>query len=246
MLDMNGDGNALDDILRLAGRAVAGDEGVVPAAALAGVHRGVAKTLVDLEGVGERVVLREDARALLRAVDLDSEIVTHVRERRPRGFQFRPCLGVLQIGRQPVIPGIVLVVALIEGACGIAVISLSITYLLTVTGRGGCINKDSVFVRILKMPKAPNTFTPNGDGNNDYFFIQGDEKVANVVIFRVYDRWGELVFETSNTAINIPEQGWDGIFRGQPATSGVYTWYADVLFRDGETIQIRGDVTLLR
>jgi hypothetical protein len=62
----------------------------------------------------------------------------------------------------------------------------------------------------------------------------------------VYDRWGSLVFEGQQLEPNIPEQGWDGIFRGTPAQAGMYTWYADVLFNDGETIQIKGDVTLLR
>jgi gliding motility-associated-like protein len=104
----------------------------------------------------------------------------------------------------------------------------------------------SIEVRKFRRANAPTGFTPNGDGVNDYFFIQGGEKVQEVTIFRVYDRWGTLVYEGQNLEVNIPEQGWDGIYKGQPAAAGTYSWYADILFRDGETIQIKGNVTLLR
>ncbi len=94
----------------------------------------------------------------------------------------------------------------------------------------------SIEVRKFRRANAPTGFTPNGDGVNDYFFIQGGERVQEVTIFRVYDRWGTLVYEGQNLQVNIPEQGWNGIFRGKPVGSGTYSWYADVLYRDGETI----------
>ncbi|MFT5646838.1 MAG: hypothetical protein ACI976_001523 [Aureispira sp.] len=46
--------------------------------------------------------------------------------------------------------------------------------------------------------------------------------------------------------MNVAEQGWDGIYRGSPATSGTYTWYSDVLFKDGQTKQIKGNINLMR
>jgi len=123
-----------------------------------------------------------------------------------------------------------------------------VSYQFTAIDSNGC-RVDSIVIIDVTKPRranAPNAFTPNGDGVNDYFFIQGGTKVEKVTLFRIYDRWGELVFEGSDLEINIPEQGWNGIFRGMPSSSGAYAWYADVLFKDGETIQIKGDVILLR
>ena len=89
-------------------------------------------------------------------------------------------------------------------------------------------------------------FTPNGDGVNDIFYIQGGEKVEKVTTMRVFDRWGDLVFEGTGMEINDIQNGWDGTFKGKPCTSGAYVWYAEVLFKDGETKVLRGDVILLR
>jgi gliding motility-associated-like protein len=123
-----------------------------------------------------------------------------------------------------------------------------VSYLFSAVNEFGC-RVDSIVIIDVNKPRranAPTAFTPNGDGVNDNFFIQGGEKVEEVVVFRVYDRWGELIFEGQNLETNVPEQGWGGNYRGKPCTSGTYTWYADVLFKDDETTQIKGDVILLR
>ena len=123
-----------------------------------------------------------------------------------------------------------------------------VSYLFSAVNEFGC-HVDSIVIIDVTKPRranAPMAFTPNGDGVNDNFFIQGGEKVKFVAIFRVYDRWGELVFEGINLEINNSEQGWNGNYRGKPSTSGTYTWYADILFKDEETTQIKGDVILLR
>jgi gliding motility-associated-like protein len=124
----------------------------------------------------------------------------------------------------------------------------AVQYQFTATNSNGCSVDSIVSIEVTKLRRAnaPTGFTPNGDGVNDYFFIQGGDKVQEVTIFRVYDRWGTLVFEGNNLDINIAEQGWDGVYRGSPATAGTYTWYADVLFKDGETTQIKGSIILLR
>ena len=124
----------------------------------------------------------------------------------------------------------------------------NIQYQFAAINAAGCALDSIVSIEVTKFRRAnaPTGFTPNGDGINDYFFVQGGEKVQEVTIFRVYDRWGTLVFEGQNAQINIPEQGWDGIYKGRPAQAGTYSWYADVLYNDGETIQIKGNVTILR
>ena len=124
----------------------------------------------------------------------------------------------------------------------------AVQYQFTATNSNGCSVDSIVMIEVTKLRRAnaPTGFTPNGDGVNDYFFIQGGAKVQTVTIFRVYDRWGTLVFEGNNSEINVPEQGWNGIYRGRPAPSGTYTWYADVLFKEGHTEQLKGNIILLR
>jgi len=122
------------------------------------------------------------------------------------------------------------------------------TFRVSAVSSLGCLADTTLLVRINKdkIVGAPGGFTPNGDGRNDNFFVQGNEKVTAVHIFRVYDRWGELVFEGLDLTPNDPTQGWDGSFKGEKMNSGVYAWYAEVEYIDGEREVLRGDVTLVR
>jgi gliding motility-associated-like protein len=113
----------------------------------------------------------------------------------------------------------------------------------------GCSLDTQIVVRVEKRRyvNAPTGFTPNGDGVNDRFFVQGEnEKISKVKIFRVYDRWGELVYEIQDVQLNDPQAGWNGLFRDQRMNSGVFAWYAEVEFIDGKVEVFKGDVTLLR
>ena len=85
----------------------------------------------------------------------------------------------------------------------------------------------------------PNTFTPNGDGTNDFFNVVGNAE-ARVVAFRIFNRWGQQVYDNRN-----PAQGWDGTFNGQPQPSEVYFYQIEVQTPDGVWTQ-QGDVTLVR
>ena len=121
-------------------------------------------------------------------------------------------------------------------------------YEFVATNTNGC-KVDSIVIIDVTKPRranAPSAFTPNGDGVNDYFFIQGGAKVQEVTIFRIYDRWGALLYEGQNLEVNVPEQGWDGNYKGKLCNSGSYIWYADVTFKDGLTEQLKGDVLLLK
>ena len=59
--------------------------------------------------------------------------------------------------------------------------------------------------------------------------------------FRIYNRYGKLVFETTD-----PKQGWDGTTNGYPQEQEVYTYYLKVIFADGGYAEDKGNVTLLR
>jgi len=86
---------------------------------------------------------------------------------------------------------------------------------------------------------VPNAFSPNGDGSNDRFRLLA--WCMDKVDFRVYDRWGQLVFETTDW-----KEGWDGNFNGQPAPVGVYVYYVDATNLRGKHFAKQGNVTLIR
>lgn len=94
----------------------------------------------------------------------------------------------------------------------------------------GCIDEDTFI---------PNTFTPNGDGNNDVLFVRGIK--VTELYFAVYNRWGELVFETKDR-----NTGWDGVYKGRPADVGVFGWQLKVKCIGGEEAFKKGNVTLIR
>ncbi len=92
---------------------------------------------------------------------------------------------------------------------------------------------------------VPNTFTPNGDGLNDYFWVSADG-ISTISLFRVYDRWGEKIFEARNIAPNKPELGWDGKYKSQPLTPDVYVYYLEYKCGDNRDIFLKGDISLIR
>lgn len=120
-------------------------------------------------------------------------------------------------------------------------------YYLTATDAAGCSVMDSVLVEVIKNRKvyAPNAFSPNGDGINDYFYLQS-EQPETVLNFQVFNRWGDLVFESANIPTNEPSQGWDGRFRGKPLNNGVYFYLATIRFLDGEVVEFQGMVEVVR
>jgi gliding motility-associated-like protein len=104
----------------------------------------------------------------------------------------------------------------------------------------GIVLKDSVEV-VVRTP-IPNAFTPNGDGINDYFRIIGTppENITKYN-FRIFNRWGQMVFETNNI-----EDAWDGKSGGQYCPPGVYVW--EIFYEDSKKIRVtnHGTVMLLR
>ncbi len=86
---------------------------------------------------------------------------------------------------------------------------------------------------------VPNAFSPDGDGVNELFRAEGTG--IREFTLRVYDRWGELLFETEDLG-----KAWDGTFHGQPAMPGVYVWQLRVKALIGEAYDRMGHVTLIR
>ena len=87
---------------------------------------------------------------------------------------------------------------------------------------------------------VPKAWSPNKDGHNDTLYPI-PVCIREVKFFRVFNRWGQLVFET-----NILYQGWDGIFKGQPQVMDVYTWTLEAIGEDGKFHQKAGNSVLIR
>lgn len=124
----------------------------------------------------------------------------------------------------------------------------SSTYVVTVIDTNGCESSDDILVEVDKNRRAfiPNAFSPNGDGRNDRFIIFGGTGVEEILTFRVYNRWGELVHSAENFAPGDVNAGWDGRFRGQLLNPDVFVYFVEVRFSDGVVFPYKGDVTLLR
>ena len=118
---------------------------------------------------------------------------------------------------------------------------------LTVTDENGCTAREGIQIRVSKdFPLAvPTGFTPNGDNVNDLLLVHGLPGIE-VLQFRVWDRWGELIFEDGGYTVNDPTRGWNGTFRDQPMNGGVYLWQVEALLPDGSTEVVNGQVTLIR
>jgi len=118
------------------------------------------------------------------------------------------------------------------------------TYKVLVSDNTGCM--DSASVRVIVFNSAPEiyvptAFTPNTDGRNDYFQLVA-AGIQHIQIFRVYNRWGQLLFDTPGTH----SQGWDGNFGGKPQPSGTYVWMVRAIDYTGRPISRKGTVTLIR
>ena len=114
-------------------------------------------------------------------------------------------------------------------------------YVLTITYNQHCTASDSARIIVKSNPKffIPNSFTPNGDGNNDVFEIYGED--IKTVVLRVFNRWGEKVFESSNQF-----NGWDGTYKGIIQTPDVFTYDAQITFLDNTKTEQHGSITLIR
>ncbi len=121
-------------------------------------------------------------------------------------------------------------------------------YLAKITDADGCMDTATVRITVNKQRPIyyPNVFTPNSTDDNAGFTGYSGPAGIGMNIFRVYDRWGSLVFEGKNLSLNDPNVGWDGTINGKDAASGVYTWYAVVLFVDDVALEYSGDITVVR
>ena len=120
------------------------------------------------------------------------------------------------------------------------------TYSLTVTDSNGCI--ENYIGSLLNLEDdscddtylfVPNIFSPDGNGVNDVLFVDG--KNIQQVQLMIYNRWGNLVFQSNSVA-----EGWDGNFKGKPVNQGVFVYIVTGRFKDGKDFDQKGTITLIR
>jgi gliding motility-associated-like protein len=133
-------------------------------------------------------------------------------------------------------------------AVPIATIKKNISYMVKVTTAYGCGATDTINIKVFcesTQTFIPNAFTPDGDGVNDILMVRG-KGVVMVKSFRIFNRWGELVFEKSDFPANDPAYGWNGKINGVVGGPDVYVYTAEVMCENGTTFTYKGNVSLIK
>lgn len=129
-----------------------------------------------------------------------------------------------------------------------ATVRNDVVYTVRVTNFYGCSGTDTLVVKAFCKDAQvflPNAFSPDGDGVNDVFMVQGSG-ILRVKTFRVFNRWGELVFEKNEVPPNDARFGWDGRVVGRPPVPDVYVYTVEVLCENGIPFTYKGNVTILK
>lgn len=120
-------------------------------------------------------------------------------------------------------------------------------FILTVTDINGCQSIDSVQIEVLPVRQiyVPTAFSPNGDGVNDVFYLQGKYE-AKIIYLRIFDRWGNQVFQMQNGVLNDPVFGWKGQVTGNHMNTQAYLYTAEIEFADGIRKHLSGEIVAVK
>ena len=122
------------------------------------------------------------------------------------------------------------------------------TYTAEVTNSGGCKSRDNVTIYVICNGAnvfIPNTFSPNGDGTNDIFYPRGSGlfRIKNA---RIFNRWGEVVYDKSDFMPNDISSGWDGTYKGQKLNVDVYVYVIEIMCDNNSLLTFKGNVALIK
>ncbi len=121
-------------------------------------------------------------------------------------------------------------------------------YFVEVKNPGGCKTRDKLTVFVVCNGAnvfIPNTFSPNGDGMNDVFYPRGTG-LFRIKTFRIFNRWGEVVYEKNAFMPNDASAGWNGTHNGQKLTPDVYVYTLEILCDNNSTLTFKGNVALIQ
>jgi gliding motility-associated-like protein len=123
-----------------------------------------------------------------------------------------------------------------------------INYTIKVANSAGCTAQDQVKVLVTCTEAnifVPNTFSPNGDGMNDVFYVRG-KGIFLLKSLKIFNRWGELVFEKKDVTPNDPNSGWNGMYKGSVASNDTYVYQLEVLCNNRQSLKYNGTISLIR
>jgi gliding motility-associated-like protein len=121
-------------------------------------------------------------------------------------------------------------------------------YKVVVKNAGGCKSESLVTVHVLCNGAnvfIPNTFSPNGDGSNEIFYPRGTG-LFTIKIARVFNRWGEIVYEKNDFKANDEKAGWDGTYKGQKLAPDVFVYMFEIVCDNNTTLVYKGNIALIR
>jgi gliding motility-associated-like protein len=123
----------------------------------------------------------------------------------------------------------------------IAMPEVSTKYIVAASNEWGCKITDSIdiFINPESLLAVPNAFTPGNGVNANFFIIK--RGIVTLNYFRIFNRWGNLVYESSNI-----DAGWDGTYKGTPQPFDVYVYEIEAVSSAGQTFNKHGNVTLIR
>ena len=122
------------------------------------------------------------------------------------------------------------------------------TYTITIVDEDGCSAIDSltIFVDLKRPVYIPNGFSPNNDGFNDFFTAYTGPAGRLIKRLRVFNRWGDMVFDGFDLTPNVESMGWDGTFKGKAMNPAVFAYYTQIEFIDGVVVLFEGDLTIIK
>ena len=121
-------------------------------------------------------------------------------------------------------------------------------YTIMAMNQGGCLSRDEITVFVVCNNGnifLPNTFSPNGNGTNDVFYPRGTG-LYSIRSMRIFNRWGEPVYEATNFKANDASKGWNGMYKGQPAPNEVYVYFVEVICENSSVLMYSGNIALIR
>lgn len=124
----------------------------------------------------------------------------------------------------------------------------NLVYTVQAYNDGNCMAKDDITITTIcnnSNVYVPNTFSPNGDGMNDAFYPRGTG-IYTVKSFKVFTRWGQLLFQKNNFDANAASYGWDGTSDGKKMMPDVYVYLMEVICENNVVFPLKGNITLIQ
>ena len=124
----------------------------------------------------------------------------------------------------------------------------NVTYNVIASNPGNCEATDAINIKMIcnnANVYIPNTFSPNGDGTNNFFYPRGTG-LYNIKSFKIFNRWGQIVFSKEGISANNQQDGWDGTVNGRPAPTDVYVYILEVVCTNNVIFPFKGNISLIR